>query len=76
MTAAELVTSCLDNPAIISRIGPDDNLQAIGLNSGEIIKIALACEDHLGRQLSDQEMSTISSLRGVARLLAGVGDVA
>jgi acyl carrier protein len=76
VTAIELVTGCLDNPEMITRIDLDDNLQAAGVNSGEIIKIALACEEQIGRALSDEELAAIVSLRGVAELLSGAGHVA
>jgi acyl carrier protein len=76
MTAAELVSSCLDYPPLIDRINPDDNLQEVGVNSGEIIRIALACEEQLGRPLREGELNAIYSLRGVAELLREAGHVA
>jgi acyl carrier protein len=59
----------LDLPALLDRIGDDDDLVGSGVNSGEIVKIALACEDRLGRMLTDDELSALSSVRAVAQVL-------
>jgi hypothetical protein len=73
MDARELVASCLDNPQMIDRIGDLDDLQAAGVNSGEVIQIALRCEEVLGRALTNDEMDVVHSLSGVDKLLREVG---
>ncbi|HEV7898803.1 MAG TPA: phosphopantetheine-binding protein [Planosporangium sp.] len=73
MDARELVAQCLDNPRLIDRIGDDEDLQGAGVNSGEVIQIALRCEEVLGRPLSNEEVDAIDSLRRVDKLLRNAG---
>jgi acyl carrier protein len=68
-TARELIRSCLDLPALLDRIGGDDDLVGSGVDSGEILKIALECENRIGRLLTDDELAGLSSVRAVAELL-------
>ena len=70
MTAArELVRTCLDLPAVLDRIGDTDSLLAHGVNSGEVILIALRCEQELGRALTDAELEELDSVTAVDLLL-------
>lgn len=69
MTARELVRSCLDLPALLDRIGDDEDLIGGGVNSGEILRIALECENRIGRLLTDDELAALGSVRAVQNLL-------
>lgn len=69
MTGRELVQGSLDNPALAEAIGDGDDLVAAGVNSGEMIRVALALEDALGRPLSDNELTAVTSIEDVHRLL-------
>jgi hypothetical protein len=40
-----------------------------------MIRVALGCEDHLDRPLTDAELSGITSVRSVAELIAGATQV-
>jgi hypothetical protein len=71
--ARELVRGCLDLPALVDRIGDDDDLIGAGVNSGEIIRIALTSEQRLGRPLTDDELTGLATIRAVDRLLYGQG---
>ncbi len=68
--ARELIRANLDLPALLDRIGDGDDLIAAGVNSGEVVRIALRCEQHLGRVLSDDELTALSTVRAVAELLS------
>ena len=68
--ARALIRKCLDYPGLLDRIADDDDLVAAGVNSGEMIRVALGCEDFLDRALTDPELSRITSVRSVAELLA------
>jgi hypothetical protein len=70
VNARELVASCLDNPLMLDRIGDTEEFQAAGINSGEVIRIALRCEDEVGRPLDDDELAMAGTLQGIDRLLA------
>ncbi|HET6636779.1 MAG TPA: phosphopantetheine-binding protein [Streptomyces sp.] len=69
--ARTLVHDSLDNPALLDRIKDDDDLVRCGVNSGELIRLALHCEGDLGRPLTDEELTALTSVRAVADLLGG-----
>lgn len=69
MTGRELVRSSLDNAALADAIADADDLVAAGVNSGEMIRIALALEDALGRALSDEELIAVTSIDDVHQVL-------
>ncbi len=68
-TARELIKLGLDTPAVLDAIGDDDDLIVGGVNSGEIVRIALRCEEQLGRALTDDELAGLNTVREVAELL-------
>ena len=69
--ARELIRQVLAVPEVLEAIGDDDNLLAAGVNSGELILVALRCEQRLGRALSETELSGLVSIRSVASILGG-----
>lgn len=70
-TARELVRRALELPALLDRIGDQDDLLAAGVNSGELILVAVRCEEHIGRPLSESELSALVSIDAVAKILEG-----
>ncbi|MEV7414895.1 acyl carrier protein [Streptomyces sp. NPDC089919] len=74
--ARSLVRQSLDHPRLLDRLGDEDSLAQAGVGSGELIRLALHVEDHLGRPLDDEELLELTSVRAVAALLAGgAGDL-
>ena len=71
MTARELIRGCLDLPAVLDRIGDSDDLLTHGVNSGELVLVALRCEQALGRALTEAELEQLDSVLAVDRLLQG-----
>jgi acyl carrier protein len=67
--ARELIRGCLDLPAVLDRISDTDDLLTHGVNSGEVVLIALRCEQTLGRALSDAELEQLDSVVAVDTLL-------
>jgi acyl carrier protein len=67
--ARELIRAGLDMPSLIDHLGDDDDLMTGGVNSGEVVRIALRCEERLGRALTDDELAGLNSVRAVAKLL-------
>ena len=67
--AREIVRENLDYPALLDQIADEEDLVNAGVNSGEIIRVALGCEKELDRPLTDLELSRITSVRSVADLL-------
>ena len=73
--ARDLIRGCLDLPALLDRIGDEEDLVGCGVNSGEIVRVALRCEHRMGRLLTDPELAELSTVRAVAALLgAADGD--
>ena len=66
----ELIKRHLDYPPLLDRIGDDEDLVAAGVNSGEMIRVALGCERYLDRQLTDAELSEMTSVHAIASVLA------
>jgi acyl carrier protein len=67
--ARSLIKEGMDYPHLLDRITDDDDLLTAGINSGEMIRIALSCEHHLRRALTDQELSGLGTVAAVAELL-------
>jgi hypothetical protein len=68
--ARDLIRGCLDLPALLDRIGDEEDLVGSGVNSGEIVRIALRCEHRMGRLLTDTELAELSTVRAVTALLS------
>jgi acyl carrier protein len=68
--ARDLIRASLDLPALLDEITDDEDLIGAGINSGELVQIALHCEEHLGRMLTDDELAGLGTVRAVAALLA------
>lgn len=72
MTAGrELIRGCLDLPSVLDRIGDSDDMLTHGVNSGELVLVALRCEQALGRALTEAELERLDSVTAVDRLLQG-----
>ncbi|MFI6898672.1 acyl carrier protein [Streptomyces sp. NPDC050256] len=68
-TVRTLIKGGLDHPALLDRIGDEDDFTAAGIGSGELIRIALSLEDELARPLTDEELLGLTSVRAVADLI-------
>ncbi|HZN75164.1 MAG TPA: phosphopantetheine-binding protein [Micromonosporaceae bacterium] len=71
--ARTLIRENLDYPALLDDIADHDDLIMAGVNSGEMVRIALACEQHLDREITDEELTQLKSVRAVAELLGQSG---
>lgn len=71
MDARDVVRAALDNPALLDAIPDDVDLVAAGVNSGEMIRLALMVEDELGRPLADDELTRLTSVADVRDILDG-----
>ncbi|MFB7470635.1 phosphopantetheine-binding protein [Kitasatospora sp. NPDC056184] len=69
-TARRLVGASLDSATFLNRLADDDDFATAGVNSGELIKLALGCEDFLGRALDDEELANLTSISAVDELIA------
>lgn len=70
--ARRLVAGCLDLPAVLDRVGDEDDLVTSGIDSGEVLNLALRCEEILNRPLTDSELSALTSISAVAALVQAV----
>lgn len=67
--ARTLVRQSLDHPALLDGITDEAGFAGAGVNSGELIRLALNIEEHLGRALEDEELLELTSVRAVAELV-------
>jgi Phosphopantetheine attachment site len=72
--ARALVRQCLDSPTLLDAIADGEDLMAHGVNSGEIIRVALECERRIGRMLTDEELTELSTVDAIARLIGRGGE--
>jgi acyl carrier protein len=70
MDAREVIRKHLDYPPLLDRIGDDEDLVVAGVNSGEMIRVAMGCEQRLGRRLTDAELTRMTSVRAIAEVLS------
>lgn len=69
MDARDIVRQSLDNRVLLDAIPDDADLVSAGVNSGEMIQVALNCEAVLERALTDEEMTHLNSVEDIRRLL-------
>jgi acyl carrier protein len=67
--ARAVIKEGMDYPHLLDRVADHEDLVTAGVNSGEMIRVALSCERHLGRALTDEELSRLATVAAVARLL-------
>jgi acyl carrier protein len=60
-----------DAPDVIADTPDDADLVAAGLNSGDLIRLALAIEERTGAALGDDELPLLHTIAGIDRILAG-----
>lgn len=60
-----------DVPDVIADTPDDTDLVAAGLNSGDLIRLALAIEDQTGAALGDEELPLLHTIEGIDQILAG-----
>ena len=68
-TGRELLANLLDDPTLVE-VAADEDLLAAGLNSGDIIRLALAVEELTGEPLDDQALSRLYTVDGLEEVLA------
>ncbi len=68
-TGRQLLASLLDDPSLIE-VADDEDLLAAGLNSGDIIRLALAIEELTGEALDDKALSRLYTVDGLEAVLA------
>ncbi|WP_375489113.1 acyl carrier protein [uncultured Mycobacterium sp.] len=67
--ARRLLAAAMDAPDLAWQIDETKDFLDAGVNSGEIIRLLFECEKHLGVEIDDAEMSSITSLKELAALL-------
>jgi len=68
-----LLLELVDAPGLFDHLGPEDDLLSAGINSGELIKLALAIEERTGTALDDDVLATLYTIEGIDQVLAGAG---
>lgn len=77
LTAARrLLHDLVDLPELLDEADPARDLMALGINSGDLLRVAVAVEDRTGVPLDDEELASLHTLEGIDRVLRvhGVAD--
>jgi hypothetical protein len=75
--ARRLLAEIIRDPDLAGRLEADEPMLYAGVNSGDLVRLALAVERAVNRPLSEPEVTGIRTLADVDRLLAtGPSDVA
>ena len=64
-----LLLEFVDMPELLDGIGRDDDLTTAGLNSGDLIRLALAIEERTGSPLDDDELTALHTVEGIDQVL-------
>ncbi|MBC2905590.1 phosphopantetheine-binding protein [Streptomyces cupreus] len=64
-----LLLEFVDLPELLDGIGRDDDLTTAGLNSGDLIRLALAIEEQTGSPLDDDELTALHTVAGIDQVL-------
>ncbi|MFF3345855.1 phosphopantetheine-binding protein [Streptomyces sp. NPDC002779] len=64
-----LLLEFVDLPELLDGIGRDDDLTTAGLNSGDLIRLALAIEEQTGSPLADDELTALHTVAGIDQVL-------
>ncbi|MFD9069060.1 phosphopantetheine-binding protein [Streptomyces lasiicapitis] len=65
----QLLLTFVDLPEILDGVAGDEDLTAAGLNSGDLIRLALAIEERTGSPLDDGELSSLHTIDGIDQVL-------
>ncbi|MFE6780298.1 phosphopantetheine-binding protein [Streptomyces sp. NPDC057702] len=65
-----LLLEFVDLPQLIEGVPGDADLINAGLNSGDLIRLALALEERTGAALDDDELGALHTLDGINQVLA------
>ncbi|MEU5097878.1 acyl carrier protein [Streptomyces sp. NPDC020996] len=64
-----LLLELVDVPGLFDELADDADLLSAGINSGELIRLALAIEERTGVPLDDDEMAGLYTIDGIDRVL-------
>jgi hypothetical protein len=65
-----LLLEFVDLPELLDGLPRDADLLSAGLNSGDLIRLALAVEDRTGTSLDDEALGLLHTLDGIDQVLA------
>ncbi|MFI1563612.1 acyl carrier protein [Streptomyces sp. NPDC020490] len=68
-----LLLELVDVPGLFDELADDADLLSAGINSGELIRLALAIEERTGVALDDDEMAGLYTIDGIDRVLRAAG---
>lgn len=65
-----LLLDVVESPGLVEGLSARDDLLSAGINSGELIRLALAIEEHTGEPLDDELLPTLCTIEGIDQVLA------
>lgn len=72
----QLLLELADAPGVFDDLAADADLLSAGINSGELIKLAMAIEDRTGQPLDDDALVTLYTISGIDEVLTRAGEAA
>lgn len=64
-----LLLEVVESPSLVENLAAGEDLQSAGINSGELIRLALAIEEYTGEALDDEVLPTLCTIEGIDRVL-------
>ena len=69
MDSIEIVKSILSEKVDVPSLKEDNSLQALGLDSLDLVEVMLAIEDRLGIEFTSEEIASLHTLKDVVKLI-------
>ena len=67
----KLLAEVVGDAELVGSLGDTDLLLTSGINSGDVIRVSLAIEEHLGRPLTSDAAESIRTIADIDAVLAG-----
>jgi acyl carrier protein len=67
----QLLEDLLGDPELVASLADTDLLLTSGINSGDVVRVSLAIEEHLGRPLTSDAAESLRTIADIDAVLAG-----
>lgn len=64
-----LLLDVVESPGLVEGLSAGEDLLSAGINSGELIRLALAIEEYTGEPLDDELLPTLCTIEGIDQVL-------
>jgi acyl carrier protein len=71
--ARQLLLDLVELPDLVAGAAPDSDLISLGINSGDLLRLAVAVEERTGEPLGDEDLASLHTLDGIDQVLRAHG---